>query len=300
MLLDNNAAVLLLREIERSFPSLTAKESATRFFSGEDLIHRYLRRFPRARRRAAANHVTDVWRSWHGGSVMLGQPISPREGSADFRIARRCLSAEQTTKLRERVLQICGLPSISMALLGGAFRALQRLARPAQRGNFSAGIGVDLGLRGGAGPVFQNFVSLLFMFASADELHDREQLLRRLCQQLRQQIEGDVDLGVLQWTALYRRRPRHCRWVVEPLLRRGFSLWYAYFGTLDRAGDHFCGVAIDDLFFTGPCWAPMGLTLIANQYRGRLLFQATYIPEAVAEPLAHAFLDEVLAECGAL
>jgi hypothetical protein len=302
MLLDNNAAILLLREIERSFlAASTNSSSPTRFFSNQDLIQQYLQRFPRTRRRTAANRVTNMWRSWQGGSVMLGQPISQRKGAASFQIAGRCLSAEQTEALRKRVVQICGLPSISMALLGSAFRAIQRLAPTAQRGNFSAGIGVDLGLRNNSGPIFQNFVSLLFMFADAADLHDREALLRRLSQQLRQQIEDDIDLGVLQWTALYRRRPRHCGWIVEPLLRRCFSLWYAFFGTLDRAvGSSFCGTDVDDVFFTGPCWAPMGLTLIVNQYRGRLLFQATYIPEAVPETLANAFLDEVLREVGSL
>ena len=38
----------------------------------------------------------------------------------------------------------------------------------------------------------------------------------------------------------------------------------------------------------------MGMTLIANQFRGRLLLQATYVPESVPEGLANEFLDGVV------
>ena len=43
----------------------------------------------------------------------------------------------------------------------------------------------------------------------------------------------------------------------------------------------------------------MGVTLLVNQFRGQLHFQATYVPESVPEPLANAFLDEVLRDLGA-
>src|SRR5262249_946443 len=106
----------------------------------------------------------------------------------------------------------------------------------------------------------------------------------------------DIDLGLLELALAYCRRPWQAIWVVELFLRYCFSLWYAYFGSLDEVGDEFCGAAVDHVNSVGPTWAPMGLTLLANQYRGRLHLQATYALEAVPEALANAFLDRVVAD----
>src|SRR5262249_32377494 len=92
------------------------------------------------------------------------------------------------------------------------------------------------------------------------------------------------------------RRPRHIRWVVDAFLRYAFSLWYAYFGALDAIGDRFCGAPVADVFYVGPAWSPVGLTLLANQFRGRLLLQATYVPELVPPALAETFLDAVVSD----
>jgi len=50
-------------------------------------------------------------------------------------------------------------------------------------------------------------------------------------------------------------------------------------------------VPIGDAFFIGPSWPPMGLTLLANQFRGQLRLQATYVPEFVSDAAATGFLD---------
>jgi hypothetical protein len=184
-----------------------------------------------------------------------------------------------------------------MALLGAAYRAVHRLAHPDGTGrrNFIAGIGVDLGLRGKGGPIFQNLVSLIPIHARPEDLRDRDGLLRTLGRQLRDQLASGADLGVLQQAALMGRQPWHgSHWIVEMVLRHGFSLWYAYFGALDAAGERFCGAPVEDVFYAGPGWPPMGLTLLVSQFRGRLRFQATYVPECVPESLAEAFLDQVV------
>jgi hypothetical protein len=102
---------------------------------------------------------------------------------------------------------------------------------------------------------------------------------------------------MLQAVAQSGRRPRpDFRWAIEHFLRHGFSLWYGYFGAADAAGDHFCGAPVEMVFYTGPAWPPLGMTLLANQHRGRLFFQAIYTPESVPEPLAHDFLDAVVGD----
>ncbi len=83
---------------------------------------------------------------------------------------------------------------------------------------------------------------------------------------------------------------------MEHLLRYATSLWYASFGAVDAVGDRFCGLQIEEVFYTGPTWSPVGLTLLVNQFRGRLLFQATYDPQLVPSPVADDFMDLVVGD----
>jgi hypothetical protein len=311
-LLDNNAAVLLLREIDRladaggvvgtAHPTDPQSPEAPAPLEQADAIWEYLQRFPRAQRRQAARQTIDLWgRSLRGGAVTLGRRAATRASPVQLRIVTRCLEAAVVQALRARVIRVCGFPSLSMALIASAFRAIEHLAlEPSPRkDNFIAGIGIDLGQRGRAGPIFQNLASLVPIRARTAELADRDELLRLLSGQLRDRLGQRIDLGVLQLTLLFNRRPEHMRWVIEHLLRYGFSLWYAYFGALDALGSHFCQAPIENVFYTGPSWSPIGLTLLANQFRGRILLQATHVPETVPERLVHQFLDHVVADLGA-
>ena len=159
-----------------------------------------------------------------------------------------------------------------------------------------AGIGIDLGPRDRTASLFQNLLSLVPICARPHDIGDRERLVRTLSRQLKDCLEQEVDLGMVQQMALFCRRPRHARWVLDALLRHTFSLWYAYFGSQDAAGDQFCDIEIDRLTYAGPTWSPMGITLIANQFHDRLLLQATYIPASVPDAVANRFLDEVVGD----
>jgi hypothetical protein len=185
-----------------------------------------------------------------------------------------------------------------MALVGSVFRAMARLSpeRQGKVANWVIGLGVDLGLRGERGPIFQNLMSLVPIRARPEDLEDRGGLMRMLNRQFRERLARDVDLGVFRLVSHFSRRPWQARWAIELFLRHAFSLWYAYFGSLDALGDRFGGAEIEDVFLAGSTWSPMGLTLLVNQFRGRLLFQATYVPGSVPEPLAENFLDEVLGD----
>jgi hypothetical protein len=143
--------------------------------------------------------------------------------------------------------------------------------------------------------VVGNWTSLVPIGVQREDLADREALWRLLSGQLRERLASQTDLGLLGLAALFGRQPRHSLWAIELFLRYAFSLWYAYFGAL-TLGEWFGGAGIEEVFSVGPCWAPTGLTLLANQHRGRLLLAATYVPEAVPEPQVNAFLDLLLAD----
>ena len=294
-LMDHGETVRLLRYLERCGGEPARAPEPRRPAEG-DLIRAHLARFPRARRRAAVRRVEEWPRLLRGGAVQLSRPVPGVGGPAQLRLTTRCLDPLKTRALQERVRASSGVPSLSMAVLGSVFRALARLAPPGgKRGRYyAAGIGIDLGLGRGAEPVWQNLASLVPIWAQPGELADRDRLACALGRQLREQLACDIDLGVLELAAIFARRPRQAHWAIELLLRYCVSLWYGFFGSLDGVGERFCGAAIEQVFSAGPCWAPVGLTLLVNQYGGRLLFQATYVPDVVPEPLAGAFLDHVL------
>lgn len=294
-LMDNRAALALLREIDRCFRADSSEIQASAA-QQPGLLRPYLRRFPLTQRTAAADAAADLWNGLvRGGATMLGQPAPAESQPLQVRIATRSLEPHETSALQLRVLATCGIPNLSMAVLASAFRALGSIAAAGNGNrNFIAGIGVDLGLRDRTRPVFHNLMSMVPIQASGRELGDRQELLRQLSRQLRERVTSQTDLGVLQLMSLFSRRPRHARWVIDALTRRGFSLWYGYFGSQDAAGERFCDVPIERLFYAGPAWSPMGLSLIANQFAGRLLLQMTYIPASIPQAVAGQFLDEVL------
>ncbi len=294
-LMDNRAALGLLQEINRCFHGRSEAPNGLRA-TQRDFVRGYLRRYERSRRTAAALRMTELWgQITRGGATMLGRPIRDDGKPLRFGIAARSLAPCETSALTSRVVRVCGFPSLSMAILASAFRAIDRLATAGRASrNFVAGIGIDLGPRDRSASLFQNMLSLVPICARQQEIGDRDQLLRMLSRQLKDRLEQEIDLGMVQHMAIFCRRPRHARWVLDAVLRHTFSLWYAYFGSQDAAGDRLCDVEIDRICFSGPAWSPMGIALIANQFRDRLFLQATYLPDSVPDDLANRFLDEVV------
>ncbi|MBI3839270.1 MAG: hypothetical protein HY288_15235 [Planctomycetia bacterium] len=296
VLVDNRATALLLRQLNQLFQATNHHLSP--HHEPRNLVNQRLRAVPHADRRAAALRAIELQgRTLRGRAAILG--TDQRDSSpVKLRIDARCIASEETRAIHARVLKLCGLPSLSMAILASTFRAIHHLGcdrRNAGR-NYVAGIGLDLNLRGGGQLLLQNLLSVVPISAREEDLNDRDRLVRVLTGQLRNHLESSVDLGVLRLAAAFHRRPRHMSWVIEHLLRCGCSLWYAYFGSLDMVGPRLFGAEIEKIFYVGPTWSPMGISLLVNQFHGRLFFQATYDPVLVTQPLAEAFLDHILTD----
>jgi hypothetical protein len=290
-LMDHNQILTLLRDLNRLWTGGTFDAPAA---APADLVRAYLRRFPRRRRRAAMQQVEALRRTLKGGAIQLGKEVGAHERPARLALTTRRLDAGQTRTLEE-ALQRQGIPSLSMAVLASAFRMIRRLAGPQARGRyFCTGVGVELAINRAQAAGLQNLTSLVPIVVPPEDVQDRDHLACTLAAQLRQRLAADTDLGILAGAALLNRRPAQAGWLVEILLRHTVSLWYGYFGALDSIGPDFCGAGVEEVFSVGPAWAPVGLTLLVNKYRGRLLFQATYLPAAVPEPVVGAFLDAVL------
>jgi hypothetical protein len=296
VLMDNRAAVPLLREIERLSRSPTGRgwQSEPR-----DLVSEHLRQFSRPKRRKAIEAAIELQaRVFRGRAATLLPAAPPPPGRARLRIVSHRLEATPASALRAKVVALCGFPCVSMAVLGSAFRAIGRLGPPdGSRHHFATGIGIPIGRSGQTPPLFQNVTSALSIGVARQDLGDRNSLVRILSEQLRERIADGIDLGVLGATAMFARRYRYVEWVAWHLVRYAYSLWYGYFGRLDDAGETLGGSPIEEVFFSGgPLWPSIGLALLASQHRGRLNLQATYDERLVSPRLAEAFLDFVLAD----
>jgi hypothetical protein len=297
MVMDHASVLLLLKEIARCWrtPVATPAHAPDLW---EDPIRGYMLRFPRARRRLAAKGVLELQKSnLHRGGVQVGRSDAGRTTPGLTRVAARRLNEKETAVLQERMQRAGGLPSLSLGVLASAFRTVARLTPNHDRRSnvLHAGIGVDLGMRASGSPQLGNLMSMVPLFANLTGLHDRDGLVRALNGQMRERLAADADLGMLSMAATFGRIQRQARWTIELLLRYAYSLWFAYFGSLD-VGDHFCGQSVEEVFSIGPCWPPMGLTLLVNQHRKRLLFQLTYVPSAVPTDLANRFLETLLSD----
>jgi hypothetical protein len=296
-LMDNLATIPLVRELQTN--DRTEAEPSGPRLRADNQVRRHLRGFSRDRRRQAAKYAGEVHtRALRGRAITLSPASENVTRTRRLRIDTRELSPDEVRGIQERSIKICGMPSLSMALLASIYRAINRLTteRRADARFLSAGIGIDLGLRKSGVPVVGNFMSLVPVWADPDDLDNRDRIVRQLSQQLRQHLASDLDLGLLCLVNAFSRRPRHFGWAAWHALRYSYSLWYAFFGSVDALGERFFDTPIEEVFYTGPAWSPVGVTLLANLYRGRLQLQATYISEIVPPALVEQYLDLIISD----
>jgi hypothetical protein len=296
VLMDNRASVQVLREINELYLHSDEQPIAT-LVEPPNLLQRCVMRLPIAQRRAAAiAALAHYKRTMRGRAAILGTGAEVKPGRASFQVATRVIDRPGVDALHNRSARVCGLPNLSMVILASAFRTIERLG-PKERNatrNYVAGIGLDLKQRQQDRELLQNLFSVVPIVAQPGELAGHGQLVRILSQQMRDVLRKKIDWGLLRLVNLFHRKPRHIRWVAEHLTRWTFSLWYGYFGSLDLIGNRFCGVSIENSYYIGPTWSPMGLSLLANQFQGRMCFQATYDPDLVGSAAGEAFLDHLL------
>lgn len=299
VLMDNSTTPLLVSELERLCQP-TGNHDDLPLEEPRHLASRRLRSLSPSQRRAAALAAVQLQgHTLRGRAAILGTGEEDKPRQVKLRIATRTIGPELTRAIHARSARVCGLPSLSMTILGSTFRAIRSLS-PASRNadrNYVTGIGLDLGLRRHGQAHLQNLGSIVPISARPHELEDRDQLVRLLSRQMRDRLESKIDLGVLRLAHGFQRRPRHIRWVTEYMLRWSLSLWYAYFGSLDSI-QQFCDVPVEQVYYVGPIWSPIGLALLVNQFRGQLLLQGTFDPELVSPTLAGQLLDAVCNDLG--
>jgi hypothetical protein len=296
VLMDNTAAVPLLDQLDHV---ACCDDESGPANTPANAVAAYLRRFPALERHTAVRDAIELQAHALRGRAATLVPLAARPpGPARLAIATRSLDASETVRLRSRIVARYGFPCLSMAILGSAFRAIDRLGpAPGDACDFVAALGIPIPRDACEALAFQNRTSAVPIRLSRPDVQDQDRAVCVLRDQLRERLARRTDLGVLCTTAVFDRRFRYVEWVVWHLLRYGYSLWYAYFGALDRGNHTVLGRTVEDLFYTGgPIWPSIGISLLVNQYHGRLRFQATFDPRLIPAPLAGAFLDVTLSD----
>ncbi len=127
MLTDNGAIPRLLRWIDRLSAGDDGEQDAEAH--PRNLIRRSLRRVRYSKRCTAALEAVNLQgRLLRGRAAVLGNAEEDAPRNIALRIATRSLESEATSALRARVVELCGFPSLSMAVLASVFRAIDRLA----------------------------------------------------------------------------------------------------------------------------------------------------------------------------
>jgi hypothetical protein len=297
VLMDNGAAIPLLKELAALCEPAVNGDDPIKPEPG-DLVFRRLRKASHAARRTAALAAIRLQGdTLRGRAATLTSARERAAGPLHLKVITRTLDPAIVQQLRSRGVELCGLPSLSMTILASALRAVGQYGPADQNAgrNYMAGIGLDVGLRPRGRPLVQNLLSVVPLAARPDALADREDLVRLLSQQFRDRLATGIDLGVLRLARVFQKRPRHIRWYLDYMLRWSYSLWYAYFGAIEEI-PRVAGAEVEQLYFVGPTWWPIGFTLLANQFRGRLHLQATYDSALLADPLSDRVLDWIVAD----
>jgi hypothetical protein len=246
-----------------------------------DPVWAHLRQIPRDTRKRAAKDAGELRKAMRGGAMKLGHPL-PTGERATYAIQTRVLTTEQTRAVEERVRRTTGMPNLSMALLASAFLGIDRLTAdwPNRGAYYQTGIALDLGLRNRPLDILENLATLIPLRVPVADATDRDSLTRLLARQLLDKLTARTDVGILQHVAALGRQPSRARWVIDLLMRYCVCFWYGYLGPL-RLNSTFCGAPVADVFSAGPTWPAVGVTLLANQFAGRLHLQLTHVPLSV-------------------
>lgn len=294
VLLDHNHAIGALRRIdELGAPGVVVPPPVA--LPWRDPVWNHLRQTAKRTRRSAAKDASDLRKAMRGGAMKLGRGLPVGE-KATYSIRTRTLSADQTRAAEESVRRAAGVPNLSMALLASAFLGINRLTTErSDRGSYyQAGIALDLGLRNRPLDILENLATLIPLRVGI-ETTDRDELSRQLARLLLDRLAARTDIGILQLISAVGRQRVRAQWVMDLLMRYCLCFWYGYLGPL-KMGPTFCGTPVAELFSAGPTWPSVGVTLLANQFAGRLHLQLTHIPGSVPAETATAYLDGIVAD----
>jgi hypothetical protein len=291
-LMDGMAGQLLLREVNRLCREAECAKGAE---PAGDEVRQYVGRHGwRERVRAMFGMQRNLLLLRRPARLTAGCAAPPAVSTV--RLAVRCLDEGQTTACLGRVKRLCGFVSPTPVLLASAFRAVQRVAPGAGgwRRRVSTPAPVNLRPPGANLPIFANLQTYLDLNVTFGDLADRDGLVRRLHRMVREELRRGADLGFLVLAERLTRRPLRARLAVRGLFR-ALTFIYGYHGAVGAGLETFCGTPVDNVY-SGlvTAWAPPGLSLAVNQYRGRLNVMVSYVAEVIPQALAEAFVDALV------
>lgn len=309
--MDARGGVILLEEIQRLYEE--KREDRELASAGDELrddVGEMLKSLSSRVRRAAVFLGAGESRASQGEALRLNDgPI--RYDVRGLQYLVRTLDAEQTRRIRDAALRVCGFARMGDFVRACAIQALHRTLRPARkRGRgYTTMQQVDNRKRRQRGPVCHNFFSALPMYIPCEIADDRKATADRISEATARALS--TDLIARRYAALAQLTHIPPSLLAE-LTRSGIrsgpgsllgaslakspSLPMGFIGAFSRALPEFCGARWKNIYGMGVILPHEGFGLNVNTPNDPNLLNvtATYFEPRVSGSSIRGFLDRFI------
>lgn len=311
--MDVRGAVLLADEIEELYRAGPAAESVSS--AGDELRRDY--------------HEALAGYSWSDQRRMLTAKSSPDHdaGSRDLWLPRgpvvrplgqirylvRYFSPDQTQRMHQAAMRVCGFSRFGDFVRASAIRALDQVmpSRPGNGDTYSTLNMLDHRKRRQRGPACQNFFSGLPQRVPAKLAQDRRAVAALLTEQTQQMLaSGGIARHMLMvsWLSrlpiafltegMFRNMCPSGAYKLPVALGTPPSIQVGFSGPSSKTGQRFCGLTSEAVYGVGVPPPLSGFAIDLNIDQNRMHISATYwdarIPTSTMQALMDAFTENLL------
>lgn len=228
---------------------------------------------------------------------------SDRESNADLVLYTEQFDTETSTRILNNARRATGLTGIALYFIGCMMRALERIDEKPMGEAYLVPYAVNFRRNRALTPVFGNQVGFLFLQAERSIVRSRKRLFGHLKAQNRDAVKQRLDLAMLplmqaaSWLSL----EKHGKIVRNTSKgQERSSFWFSYTGNMEPDQREILGCPISYLMQMSQITTPPGLSLLINNFQGRLILNLNYVKGQFSqewmERLFDLLSDELLAE----
>jgi hypothetical protein len=230
--------------------------------------------------------------SWNwleqSGKEPLFTPAPPNPRAVDLKNHQRRIlfTAEETARIAARCGKIAGGFRRSHFYLAASVQALHHIAR--QRGNQDGAYLIpaphDMRRHGAKGPIFSNYLSVLFYRIEAQQAGNIRDTVAELGKQMTNQIREKFPEACMAALNMFKflTPGAYVKQLGKPTKDKLASLSFSDSGEACPGMTDFCGAKILDVTHLIPCWRNPGVTILFLQFAHRLSFLLSWVDDTLS------------------
>jgi acyl carrier protein len=227
-------------------------------------------------------------------------PRKPRAGHTHFEV--HTLTVEQTRRVNDRCVSLCGELVMMPFFLACAARAHERLfsARGLSPSSQVCSVPVQTRRKGARGPIFQNHITMFFGVLAREELTTLDGAVSTLMAQhsafLKNRL-GDALDGLMQMMSVM-PPGLYMKFIMMQMRGPFASFFHSHTGEFAPGLQRFFGANIDNAFHVPGIATPPGTGIFCNEKNGRIVITLSWHENALDEAERRLVLDHLLADFG--